>query len=55
MKILRKCNSHIPLPRMKKLHAHNGNVTRNHGGNRLERKTHLCSLNYRAFFRWKCI
>ena len=34
----RKCNSHIPLPHMKKPHARNGNVTRNLGGNRLEGK-----------------
>ena len=40
----------IPLPRIKKLRARNGSVTRNRDGNRLERKTRLCSLNYRAFF-----
>ena len=30
--------SHIPLPRMKKPRARNGNVMRNSGGNRLEGK-----------------
>ena len=34
----RKCNSHIPLTRIKKPRAHNGNVMRNRGGNRLEGK-----------------
>ena len=29
-----RCNSHIPLPRMKKPRARNGNVTRNRGGYR---------------------
>ena len=34
----RNCNSHIPLPRMKKPRARNSNVTRNRGENRLEEK-----------------
>ena len=46
----RKCSSHIPLPGMMKPHARKGNVTRNRGGNRLERKTHVRTLNYRASF-----
>ena len=37
----RKCNSHIPFSRMKKPRARNGNVTRNRGGHRLERKLTL--------------
>ena len=46
----RKCSSHIPLPGMMRPRARNGNVTRNRGGNRLERKTHVRTLNYRASF-----
>ena len=46
----RKCSSHIHLPGMMKPRARNGNVTRNRGGNHLERKTHVRTLNYRASF-----
>ena len=38
------------LPRMKKPHAHNGNVTRNRGGNRLEGKHTLMFVKLLSIF-----